>query len=168
MTDMTKVFAAYGRAAYYAQLLEYDLVSVWMLDSITQGVSLTQQDLQQFQGEWSRKMLGKLLRPLKQSSLIPDDLKAFLETIRTTRNTLAHDFFLTMAYDIRSSDGCEKAKARLEEMGAVLAKGREFFVNVLTTYEKDSGIDYNAIHRELLKQKDGDADPDEAFGGSSS
>ena len=160
MTDMSEVFAAYGRAAYYAQLLEYDLVSVWMLDSITQGVSLTREDLRQFQGEWSRRTLGKLLHPLKQSALLPDDLKQFLETVRTTRNTLAHDFFLTVADDLRSSDGREKAKARLEEMTAVLMKGQELFENVLTTYGKDFDIDYEAIHREVLKQNPEDAEPE--------
>lgn len=170
-TDMTEVFAAYGRAACYAQLLEYDLVSVWMLDSVTQGVSLTREDIKQFQGEWSRKTLGKLLHPLKQSSLIPDDLKAFLEDIRTTRNTLAHDFFLTVADDLRSSDGREKAKARLDAMGAILSKGREFFLSVLTTYGKDFDIDYNAIHKAVLERNDVDveqADSGNALGGCSS
>lgn len=156
-TDMTEVFAAYGRAAYSAQLLEYDLVSVWMLDSVTQGVSLTQEDLRQFEGKWSRKTLGKLLRPLKESSLIDDDIREFLETLRTTRNTLAHDFFLTVADDLRSSDKRDKAKVRLHEMGAILAKGQELFFNVLTTYGQDFGIDYDAIHRELLEQCDGEA-----------
>ncbi len=151
-TDMTEVFAAYGCAAYYAQLLEYDLLSVWMLDSVTQGASLTREDLYQFQGKWSRKTLGKLLHPLKQSSLIPEDLKEFLETVRRTRNTLAHDFFLTVAEDLRSSEGREKAKARLEEMARILAEGQEFLVNVLTTYGKDFSIDYGAIRRKLLKE----------------
>jgi hypothetical protein len=158
-TDISAVFAAYGHAAYYAQLLEYDLVSIWMLDSITQGVTVTQEDLHQFQGEWSKKTLGKLLNPLRQSSLIPDDLKEFLETIRTTRNTLAHDFFLNVADDLRTSEGREKTKAKLEQMGKILAKGQEFFVNVLTTYGKDFGIDYNAIRRELLEQSKEDAEP---------
>lgn len=158
-TEMSEVFAVYGYAAYYAQLLEYDLVSVWMLDSITQGVSLTKEDLSQFQGEWSRKTLGKLLHPLKQSVLLPDDLKQFLETVRTTRNILTHDFFLRVADDLRSSDGREKAKAQLEEMAAILMKGQEFFFSVLTTYGKDFEINYDAIHRKLLKQDDEDAEP---------
>jgi len=158
-TDITAVFAAYGHAAYYAQLLEYDLVTIWILDSIMQGASVTQEDLHQFQGEWSKKTLGKLLHPLKQSSLIPDDLKEFLETIRITRNTLAHDFFLTVAYDLQSSEGREKAKATLEEMGSILAEGQKFFVNVLTTYGKDFDIDYDAIHRELLERNQEDAEP---------
>ena len=51
------------------------------------------------------------------------------------------------------------AKSRLEQMGTVLAKGQEFFVNVLTTYGKNFGIDYNAIHRELLEQNKEDAEP---------
>jgi len=84
--------------------------------------------------------------------LIPHDLKQFLEAVRTTRNSLVHDFFLTVADDIRSSDGREEAKAKLDEMEAILEKGREFFVSVLTTYGKDFGIDCDAIHRELLEQ----------------
>jgi hypothetical protein len=87
-----------------------------------------------------------------QSTLIPDDLKEFLESVRTTRNTLAHDFYLTVADDLRSREGKEKAKAGLEEIGAILEKGQQFFFNVLTTYGKDFGIDYDAIHRELLEQ----------------
>lgn len=158
-TSMTEVFTAHGRAAYYAQLLEYNLVSVWMLDSITQGVSITRKDLRQFQGEWSKKTLGRLLHLLKQSSLIPDDLKVFLETVRTTRNTLAHDFFLTEADDLRSSERREKARRRLEEMGAILAKGHQLFVDVLTTYGKDFRIDCDAIHRRLLEQHEDDAEP---------
>lgn len=152
ITEMSEVFAAYGRAAYYAQLLDYDLVSVWMLDSITQGVSVTREDLRQFQRDWSKKTLGKLLHPLKQSALITDDLKHFLETVRRTRNTLVHDFFITVSDDLRSSDNRERAKAKLEEMGAILKQGQEFFVSVLTTYGKDFGIDVEAIHRELLER----------------
>jgi hypothetical protein len=151
--DMTDVFAAYGRAAYYAQFLEYDLVSVWMLDSITQGVSITREDLHQFQGEWSQKTLGMLLHPLKQSALIPEDLKQFLEIVRTTRNALIHDFFLTVADDLRSSYSRKQAKTKLEEMGYILKRGQEFFFSVLTSYAKDFGIDYNAVHRELLEQQ---------------
>ena len=151
-TDISEIFEAYGHAAYYAQLIEYDLVSVWLLDSVTQGVSLTRKDLFQFQKEWSRRTLGKLLHPLKKSSLIPDDLKQFLETVRITRNTLAHDLFLSVDCDLRSSSGRLKAKHRLEEMAAILMKGQEFISDVLKVYGKDFGIDYDTIHKEVLNQ----------------
>jgi hypothetical protein len=151
MTDMSEVFAAYGHAAYYAQLIEYDLVSLWMLDSINQGISVTRDDLVQFQGEWSKKTLGILLHPLKQSALLSNDLKEFLEIVRKTRNTLAHDFFLTVVDDIRSSEGRKEAKAKLDDMAKILIKGQELFENVLIAYGKDFGIDYNAIHREAMK-----------------
>lgn len=149
-TDMAEVFAIYGYAAYHAQLLEYDLVTAWMLESIAQGVSLTREDLCQFQGEWSRKTLGKLLHPLSKSALIPDDIKEFLETVRKTRNTLAHDFFLTVADDLRSSDGRETAKAKLEDMAAILERAHDFITSVLTVYSKDFGVDYEAVHRKLM------------------
>ena len=93
-TELEDIYVAFGRAAYYAQLLEYALVSIWMLDSITQRITVTRDDLIAFQGQWSKKTLGKLLHPLQNSPLLPSDLKEFLETVRVTRNHSAHNFFL--------------------------------------------------------------------------
>ncbi|MCK4625363.1 MAG: hypothetical protein KAV00_08640 [Phycisphaerae bacterium] len=155
--EMLDVFAAYGRAAYYAQLLEYDLVSIWMLDSIAQGVSVTRKDLVQFQANWSKNTLGKLLHPLKKSSLLPNDLKQFLEDLRKTRNTLAHDFFLTVATDLRTSRGREHGVAEMKRITSVLTKGHELFRNVLDAYGKDFDIDFAGILRKLLNETACDA-----------
>jgi len=152
MTDVSDVFAAYGRAAYYSQLLEYDLISIWMLDSITQGVSVTRGDLVKFQGDWSQKTLGKLLHPLKQSPLLPADLKQFLEIVRKTRNTLAHDFFLTVGTDLQTPNGRETAIAELHQMTNVLMNAQTLFRNVLAEYGRDFGVDYDEIIRQLLKE----------------
>ena len=152
MTGISDVFTAYGRAAYYAQLLEYDLVSIWLLDSITQGVSVTRDDLFEFQGDWSKRTLGKLLHPLKQSPLLPDDLKQFLEVVRKTRNTLAHDFFLTVATELQTPNGRENAITELEQMTGILMKAQELFRNVLTVYGKAFDIDCDKVLRQLLNE----------------
>ncbi len=165
MVEISDVFAAYGRAVYYAQLIEYDLVSIWILDSITQSVSVTREDLHEFQAKWSRKTLGKLLHPLKESPLLPDDLKRFLEVVRKTRNSLAHDFFLFAVADFRTADGRDNAVEELERMGGILMKGHGFFRGVLTTYTKDFNIDCNAVWRQLLAEDDENAEQPAAVDG---
>lgn len=157
-TDLTDVYAAFGRAAYYAQLLEYQLVSIWMLDAITQGVAVTRDDLIAFQGQWTKKTLGRLLHPLKNSSLIPEDLKEFLETVRLTRNCLAHNFFLSDDADLRTSESRKRAIEKLAEMDSILGKGEQLFASVLSTYSADFGIDYDAIMQEVLNESKVDAE----------
>ncbi len=158
MVEISDVFAAYGRAAYYAQLIEYDLVSIWILDSVSQGVSVTREDLHEFQADWSRKTLGKLLHPLNKSPFLPDDLKQFLEVLRKTRNSLAHDFLLSSVADFRTSTGCGRAVAELERMSGILMKGHDLFRETLTTYAKDFNIDCDAVMKQLLAEEDGDAE----------
>src|SRR5665213_3251202 len=96
------VFRAFGRAAYHAQLMEYDILSIWMLDSVTQGVSPTREDLLRFQKDWGKKTFGNLVNPLTKSALIPEEIKEFLEQLRLARNRLTHDFFLAWTTEIQN------------------------------------------------------------------
>jgi len=152
ITGLEKVFAAFGKAAYYAQLMEYDLVSIWMLDSITQGVSLTQQDFLRFQEAWGKKTFGQLLKPLQKSNLISAEINGFLEQIRLARNRLVHDFFLDSAADLQTNDGRERTVAELQQMTKLIEKGKQFFANILHTYLKDFGVDAETIWEHILQR----------------
>ena len=153
-TVIEDVFAAFGRASYYAQLTEYDVVSIWMLDSVTQGVSLDKQDLLRFQGDWGKKTFGRLLRPLRESNLIPEEIKEFLEKLRMTRNRLMHSFFLDNATDLQSNAGRGRVIAKLRQMTQVLMEGKQFFDEVLNIYLKDFGVDAKAIRRQVLQESE--------------
>lgn len=112
-TTIEDVFAEFGRAAHHAQLIEYSLVSLWMLDSVTQGISVTLSDLLGFQQDWSKRTMGQLLRPLRKSDLVPPDLAEFLEKLRIGRNFLMHSFFVDEAIDLQTYHGRQKAVAEL-------------------------------------------------------
>jgi len=152
--EIEDVFLAYGQAAYHAQLMEYDLVSVWMLDSVTQGVSITRRDLLKFQEEWGKRTFGQLLTPLQKSNLISEEIKGFFEQLRRTRNRLAHNFFIERAIDLQSNDGRERAVAELHRMNAVLHKGQQFIGDILKKYLNDFGVDPEAIMRQVLQRDD--------------
>ncbi|MCK4393316.1 hypothetical protein KAX17_10470 [Candidatus Bipolaricaulota bacterium] len=157
-TGIEDVFAAYGDVAYHVQLMEYDLVTIWMLDSVTQGVSLTKRDLLRFQEDWGKRTFGQLLKALQKSDLISAEIKDFLEQLRVTRNRLMHGFFLDGATDLQTNDGRENVEAELQRMKALLEKGQQLFEDVLDTYLKDFGIDADTIRREVLEKHE-DAEP---------
>ncbi|TSA25173.1 MAG: hypothetical protein D4R67_10650 [Bacteroidetes bacterium] len=157
-TEIKDVFLAYGEAAYHAQLMEYDLISIWMIDSVTQGVSLTRLDLLRFQEDWSKKTFGQLLNPLQKSNLILPEIKTFLEQIRVTRNRLMHGFFLDYTTDLQTDDGRKTAVAHLHRIKTVLQKGQQLFSDIANAYLKDFGIDTEEIRRQIF-QKNEDAEP---------
>jgi hypothetical protein len=155
---IAEVFQEFGKAAYHAQLMEHNIVSIWMLDSVTQGVALTRPDLLRFQEDWGKKTFGQLLNPLQKSNLISEEIKGFLEQLRAARNRLMHGFFLDTAVDLQSTIGRERIVAELKQRSELLRKGEEFFGDVLTTYLKDYGVDAGQIRQQIL-QKLEEAEP---------
>jgi hypothetical protein len=162
ITGIEDVFAAYGEAAYHAQLMEYDIVSIWMLDSVSQGVALTRQDLLKFQEDWGKKTFGQSLKPLQKLNLISPEIKDFLEQLRGTRNRLMHHFFLDSAMDLQTNDGRDRMVAELQRMNALIEKGQQFFSDILTTYLKNFDVDAVTIKRQVL-QRDEDAEQSGEF-----
>jgi hypothetical protein len=152
------VFQEFGKAAYLAQIMEYDIISLWMLDAVTQGVTLTRADLMMFQKDWGKKTFGQLLNPLQKSNLISDEIKNFLEQLREARNTLVHGFFLATAADLQSSAGRERIVAGLQHRIELFREGKRFFGTMLTTYLKDFGVDAEEIRRQILANSK-DAEP---------
>src|ERR1035441_4895754 len=122
VATMEEVLEAFGRAAYHTQLMEYNIVSIWMLDSVTQGASLSKQDLLRFQGDWGKKTFGRLLKPLQRSSRLSEEIKEFLERLRVTRNRLIHRFFLDVASDLQNDTGRQRTVTELQQMTELLVK----------------------------------------------
>jgi hypothetical protein len=131
--------------------MEYDLVSIWMLDSLKQGISLTQQDLLVFQGTWGKKTFGQLLNPLQKNNWISEEIKEFLEQLRLTRNRLMHVFFIDSSTNLLTKDGRKLILAEAKQIGELLEKGHKFFSDILETYLKDFGVDAESIRKQILK-----------------
>lgn len=153
--DMATLFEEYGRAVHYAQLLEYDLVSIWILDSITKGISLSRKDLLDFQTSWGMKTLGGLFKPFQDSALIPEDMKVFLELVRLDRNKLIHTFFMGEDIHLESSEGIQATLQELLRIKQNLETARNFFHSVLESYSRDFEIDIDKINAEVRAKIEG-------------
>jgi hypothetical protein len=151
-TEIQDVFAAYGEVAQRIQLIEYNLVTLWLLDSVTQGISVTKEDLLGFEEDWGTKTLGYLLSPLKKSDLIPADLKSFLDELRVVRNEVVHSFFLDNDKELLTHAGRHRIVCNLRRINGQMEMGREFLDGVLGTYLKDFGVDVQAIRKQILAE----------------
>jgi hypothetical protein len=152
MKEIEDVFTAYGEAAYNVQLMEYDIITIWMLDSVKQGVVVTRIELLNSQNYWSRKTFGQLLNPLRKSNRISQEIKDFLDQLRITRNRLAHNFFLDDAINLQTNIGRKHTVDELQRMSSLVEKGQQFFKDILTTYLNDFGIDAEAIRQQVLQK----------------
>lgn len=149
--QITEIFARFGEAAYHAQCLEYDLLSVQLIDALNKGQALSQQDIRSLESLWQKKTLGALLQPLRDSPLIPKDLNAFVERVRVTRNGLIHSFWMENASNFSSPAGRDAMITKLKAMTATLRTAEQLFKNVLSGLLADYGITHDDIDAELRK-----------------
>ncbi len=143
MTLVEELYCEVGKALHKAQIVEYNIVSAHLLLSKTDPASFYGSK----EENWSRKTLGKLLRPLTQSGLLPEDGKLFLETLVAARNHLAHSFFVSLT-EVHTKEGVEKLLREVEAMKNVFERAHLLFEQVLTELAKPFDIDFNIIKEE--------------------
>lgn len=142
--SVSEVFVAFGETSFFAQLLEYDLISLYIVDSIIKGISFTRADLEDVQRYWDKKTLGRLLQPLKKSSIIPADLKSFLGTVLKKRNYLAHSFFTAKGNDLDTPEGIQRMIQALKEMRNMFEKAQTLIRETVENVMDDLGISSKA------------------------
>lgn len=139
----------FGRAAHLAQLLEYELISLFLIDSIVKGHAVVREDLKRFEGLWEKQTLGKLLNPLKKSELIPDDLKDFLENVRKKRNYLMHSFFTASDNDFSTEIGMERMIKDLKKTYESFKVAKTLFHDTSTDLLGQLGITQERLEQEF-------------------
>lgn len=121
-----EVYAHYGLAMYFAQVLEHGMINTLVVSQQAQGAVVTQAELD---AAWERSFdstMGRLAAELGKT-LSETSILAKLEDARVTRNRLAHRFFREHAEDFFSDQGrsemiteCEAARQLFVETDALL------------------------------------------------
>src|SRR5436309_3494106 len=93
MTKIDVVFLKFGQAMHFIQLIETNLATFYLIDAIRAGKVIVREDLEKLERDWDDETFGGLIRPIKVSPHILDDIKNYFEDIRVSRNYLAHRFF---------------------------------------------------------------------------
>jgi len=149
--ELKELYAFFGEAVYWVQCIEYDLVSLWLLDSIHQGLANKHCDLKSIESIWEKKTLGSLLFPFMKSNFITNDFKYFLENIRQKRNYLVHSFFMEQTVGLQTEAGRKKALYELHEIIQVLREASLLFRNIVKEFGKEFGITDETIQEQMSK-----------------
>jgi hypothetical protein len=118
-----EVFAWFGSAAYLAQCLEQELVTVLLLFERFKNPLMQPTEFDSLEQLLARKTLGGLVKELEASMFPPEELKGLLTGYLSKRNYLAHRYFFENAESFVSRDGREKMIQELKAICAELQEG---------------------------------------------
>ena len=117
-----EVYARFGLAVYYAQVLEHGLVNALLvLDLLPSRRHLARSRAEweaavgNFMGRHFEGTMGQLMKSLRVVTAVPSDLEALLHEALERRNRLVHDFFRERAADFMSTRGREDMLREVDE-----------------------------------------------------
>jgi hypothetical protein len=96
--ETREVYARYGLAMYFAQVVEHAIVNLMIALRLPQREALTKGDIDQFMDEAFSMTFGRLLKELRRMGQSTHFLQRDLAQARDMRNWLAHGTFETAPY----------------------------------------------------------------------
>lgn len=88
-----QVYAYFGKAVYFAQVLEYQLINMLLIYSKRKNIKMRHEIFDSLFIEYKKKTFGGLLQKVKKVFSIEDALLNELTTLLKKRNYLVHDYF---------------------------------------------------------------------------
>lgn len=144
--SLPKIYEEAGRALHKAQLVEYNLISLMILFSKIE-VSKEKEKEPEY---WTKRQLGHLLKPVIDSEIVPNDAKAFLQTLINARNHLAHNFLIEL--NIEDCDQAEMALKELKRMQEVFDDGNNLINDIMKNVSlREFNLDLDSIEKEATQ-----------------
>ena len=110
--EVRELFARFGRAYYYADVLHRGLCNLYSLSRIPEGVPVTRLRMEEHLRDVFKLTLGQVVRSI-ELSLSPALVKQLNHAIER-RNFLAHHFWYKRAHLMPSAHGVEEMIAELD------------------------------------------------------
>ena len=111
-----EIFAWFGAAAYAANCLEVELISLILLTARLKGSLLTVDNHYALDALLRRKTLGILIQEVKKHITLGEGFEETLGEALEKRNYLAHHFFYKHSTDLLSPEGCGKMLDELKKL----------------------------------------------------
>jgi hypothetical protein len=150
--QIREVYAWYGVAMYYSQVVEQTLQFLLATVFGPGDDWLRRHGLDVLLDRYSRRTFGQLAKQLKAKSL-PDDLILAIGTSVEKRNWLAHNYFYDRSVEMLSFQGRSKMISELAEIRAQLRNLDERLMHVGAEWRHDHGVTEGAVKRELDRLK---------------
>jgi hypothetical protein len=154
--EIKEVYARFGLAVYFAQVLEHGIVNALVsLDLIPnrRKHARTPEEwsaiVDGFMSRHFEKTMGRMLHELRLVTLVPSDLEGLLRDALRRRNRLAHGFFRVHAEDFMNSSGRAAMVAEVNECRAVFEAADNRLDEIVAPLRRSAGITDEDIAREF-------------------
>ena len=149
-----EVYARFGLAVYFAQVLEHSLVNALViLDLIP-----SQRYLVRSRDDWKAKVdafmdhnfqatMGRLMKNLREVTEIDAELEQLLNDALSKRNWLIHHFFRERAKKFMSSDGREQMLCEIDECRELFYTADKRLETIVEPLRRKAGITDELLER---------------------
>jgi len=113
--DPKEVYAFFGLASYFAQVLEKGLM-IMIIAFRCKGLRITRSEFDALYTEHNKKTLGQLLNRARKSVSIPNDIGALLDEALLKRNWLMHHHFADRSAQFNTEIGRAQMISELQSL----------------------------------------------------
>ncbi len=160
--QIKEVYARFGLAVYYAQVLEHGLVNaLLLLDFIStrQGVACSREDwsadVDAFMDRHFEGTMGKLMKQLRKVTQVDLDTEDLLTAALKKRNWLVHDYFRERATDFLCPTGREQMLCEIDECRFVIEAADHCLELIVAPVRTKAGITDAALEQAYQRMLDG-------------
>jgi hypothetical protein len=146
--ETREVYARYGLAMYFAQVVEHAIVNLMIALRLPQRGTLTKGDIDQFMDEAFAMTFGRLLQELRRMGQSTHFLQRDLDQARDTRNWLAHQYFRDRAVQFMSPAGRVVMLQELDDATNLFLEVNEKLERLSAEVRASSKIGEDAIRQE--------------------
>ena len=153
-----EVYARFGLAVYYAQVLEHGLVNaLTVLDLIPSRRHLARShdewgaEVDAFTNRHFETTMGRMLKTLRGVTQVGAELEGLLRDALTKRNWLVHDFFRDRVAEFLSVAGRERLLDEVDACRELFQRADQRLEAIAEPLRKKAGITDEMLEREYRR-----------------
>lgn len=150
-----EVYARFGLAVYFAQVLEHGLVNALViLDLIPSRRHLARSrdqwgaEVDAFMDRHFQATMGRMMKNLRDMTQVDADLEQLLHDALNKRNWLVHDFFRERATQFMSAEGRGQMLREVAECRDLFQSADKALEAIVEPLRKKAGITDELLERE--------------------
>ena len=154
--EIKEVYARFGLAVYFAQVLEHGivnaLVSIDLIPNRRKHARTAEEwgaMVDSFMSRHFEKTMGRMLHELRSVTAVPADLEGLLRDALHRRNRLAHDFFRERAEDFLNATGRSAMLTEVDECRTAFQVADDRLDEVVAPMRRAAGLTDELIAREF-------------------
>ena len=157
-----EVYARFGLAVYFAQVLEHGLVNALIiLDLIPSRHHLARSrkewgaEVDMFMDRHFETTMGRMMKNLRDVTEVPPELDILLHDALKKRNWLAHDYFRERAKEFMLPTGREQMLREVDECRNLFQAADKQLESIVAPLRAKVGISDELLEREYRRMLEG-------------